>query len=445
MKITKRCIVLILLLMFASMLLAACTTASKSTDTGTETAAVTEPKKEKTGENSVDYINAGLEHSKVTDKHRKIESDSDMSALEKLYEGYILAAGDIHNHTYYSDGYNTFEEVKQSADKLGYDFFGPTEHNNYKQLEEPLWQDDRNMVCMEYTTNFYHFNVYFREKEKLAKMAEFVYDDPIRERKYTMSFNIPEQPVISPRYWGQGLMYSFSQSLTPEATFYEQLVEYVHSLGGIIQINHAGHSEYGKTLKSENVYGVDMIEIFNPVENEFNDVYYYKRNRQSLDLWVSLLNKGYKVYGTVGSDQHHLLTDSSITNLYVKKKNYADFYDALKSGNFFSTEKIGLFEIKMCIGDVIMGGTTIYSADKTLKIRINAKKIDGKYGVTVYTDRGIAYYNTYSSSVVEIEIPIEDRLYYRLEIDKAGEKVTINNENFPYYLAFSNPIFLRNE
>lgn len=410
---------------------------------------VTEPPlPPKTGENAMEVVQAGLKDQLVTDPHTALDRDSNMTQLEALYANLEVATGDMHHHTWYSDGYNTFAEVKASADKLRYDFFACSEHNNWKQLDEELWAPDRNLYSMEYTTNKGHLNIYVPNKEALQKVQEFTYHDPDRNKDYVMKFDqIPDMPVITPRYWGQGFMQTFSNSLKDGTTFYAQLVDYIHSLGGFIQICHPYFPGYLYTpIDDENgnidYFGFDAIEIFNATE--FNNAGGIEYNARAYEYWQHLLNKGEKVYATTGSDTHYLFEGESITHLNTTQMNSQGFFDSITSGNFSLSNRTDGLRIRMSIGDTMMGGTTTYEEGKTLCVRIDMVKSYGPYRVNIYTDKGIAYSQVYTKDDVEIEIPIEDRLYYRVEIVKNGAKVTStsNQKDYPFYLAFSNPIFL---
>ncbi len=407
-----------------------------------------EPLPPKMGENALDYLAAGFTHDRVTDPHTPLDRDSDLTRLEALYADLTVESGDMHHHTWYSDGYNTFAEVKASADQYRYDFFACSEHNNWKQLDEELYTEDRNLISMEYTTSKGHMNIYFPTREALQKVGDFTFHDPDRDRDYTMKFDkIPDVPVIDPRYWGQGLMQTYTKTLTKGSDFYRQLAEYVHSMGGFIYLCHPyGGGNNFTPLADENdsieYFGFDGVEIFNAIQ--FNRPGQISGNVRAYEYWQSLLNEGYHVYASAGSDTHYLFEGETITHLNVAEKTSAGYYEAIASGNYSIANRIDGLRIRMAIGDTMMGGTTTYEAGKTLCIRIDMVKSYGPYRVYVYTDRGVAFTQVYNKDDVEIEIPIEDRLYYRVEIVKNGGSVvsTTNQKSYPYYLAFSQPIFL---
>ena len=167
-------------------------------------------------------------------------------------------------------------------------------------------------------------------------------------------------------------------------------------------------------------------------------------NVRAYEYWQYLLDLGEKVYATTGSDTHYLFEGESITHLNTAEKNAAAYFAAIDSGNYSISHRIDGLRIRMSLGDTMMGGTATYVPGKTLCVHIDMVKSYGPYRVNVYTDRGIAFSQIYSTDNVEIEIPVEDRLYYRVEIVKNGVSVisTTNQKTYPYYLAFSQPIFL---
>ena len=337
--------------------------------------------------------------------------------------------------------------MKASADKYRYDFFACSDHNNWKQTDDVLWAQDRNLYSMEYTTSKGHMNIYFPTQESLQKVQEFTYHDPDRNRDYVMKFDIPEVPVIDPRYWGQGLMQTFTKTLQTGSDFYRQLVEYVHSMGGFIYLCHPyGGGNNFTPLADENdnieYFGFDGVEVFNATR--LNHPGLISANVRTYEYWQYLLNEGHRVYASAGSDTHYLFDGDTITHLNTAEKNAAAYFAAIDSGNYSISHRIDGLRIRMSLGDTMMGGTATYVPGKTLCVHIDMVKSYGPYRVNVYTDRGIAFSQIYSTDNVEIEIPVEDRLYYRVEIVKNGVSVisTTNQKTYPFYLAFSQPIFL---
>ena len=410
----------------------------------------TAPAAKKVSVNSAAYITQGLRDKNVTDTHSVLGREPNMDHLEELYGDLGVASGDMHHHTWYSDGYRTFAEVKRSADKYKYDFFACSEHNNWKQVDDDLWNGKRNLYSMEYTTSKGHLNIYMPTKEALQKVCNFVYYDEERGQNYSMAFDkIPDVPVVDPRYWGQGYMQTYTRTLKDGTTFYRQLVDYVHDLGGVIQICHPFLPDYlFSPVDDENgnieYFGFDAVEIFNGTT--FNHTGLIEYNSRAYEYWQYLLDLGEKVYATTGSDTHYLFEGESITHMNVEQKSAEGYYGALAAGNFSLSNRIDGAKIRMSIGDTMMGGTAKYAEGETLCVCIDLKRGYGAYRVNIYTDRGICYSQVYSDRYVTIEFPIEDRDYYRVEIVKATGMITstTDKQRYPFYMAFSQPIFLEN-
>lgn len=410
----------------------------------------TAPAAKKVSANSAAYITQGLRDKNVTDTHSVLGREPNMDHLEELYGDLGVASGDMHHHTWYSDGYRTFAEVKRSADKYKYDFFACSEHNNWKQVDDDLWNGKRNLYSMEYTTSKGHLNIYMPTKEALQKVCNFVYYDEERGQNYSMAFDkIPDVPVVDPRYWGQGYMQTYTRTLKDGTTFYRQLVDYVHDLGGVIQICHPFLPDYlFSPVDDENgnieYFGFDAVEIFNGTT--FNHTGLIEYNSRAYEYWQYLLDLGEKVYATTGSDTHYLFEGESITHMNVEQKSAEGYYGALAAGNFSLSNRIDGAKIRMSIGDTMMGGTAKYAEGETLCVCIDLKRGYGAYRVNIYTDRGICYSQVYSDRYVTIEFPIEDRDYYRVEIVKATGMITstTDKQRYPFYMAFSQPIFLEN-
>ena len=85
-----------------------------------------------------------------------------------------------------------------------------------------------------------------------------------------------------------------------------------------------------------------------------------------------------------------------------------------------------------------MGGVTPYEPGKKLYVRVNDfhfahKKENTVYCLKIYTDLGLAYAREFDGSAQSLILPVEKRLYYRVEI---------TNESDSLPVAFSNPIWL---
>ena len=75
----------------------------------------------------------------------------------------------------------------------------------------------------------------------------------------------------------------------------------------------------------------------------------------------------------------------------------------------------GKADIRMCIGNVMMGGSVAYADGQTLNVSVG--DVGRAYRLRIYTDAGIAYEEIVKSGGDRaVALAVQDRMYYRVEI-----------------------------
>lgn len=173
--------------------------------------------------------------------------------------------GDFHTHTRLSDGKETTVHAMEKAEKMGMDFYVPTEHN----LMHTGWCDTK--VCVlpgiEITTEGGHFNL----------------------------FGINEMP--------ENLLDIVRTNGTPQVEKYvEEIIKKANEKGWIVSLNHPFLTVW-KWL-----YGKTSLDDFQCVEI-INDPTYQDAptsNEKSIRFLDTLWMDGHKIWGVGGSDSHNL-------------------------------------------------------------------------------------------------------------------------------------------
>ncbi len=211
--------------------------------------------------------------------------------------------GDLHSHSTHSDGDSPVAAVIQSAELKGLDFFCITDHDT-SMLGSPVhWYDtdylSEKMVLLygiEWTSVKGHANIWATEP--------FVYEE---------------------------LWYA-NMNRDPETAIAE-----AHSQGALFSINHPlAFAGYAMGWDYDVVEGVDAIEVWN---NMFNlPMFNFLAVRV---FWDGLLQKGMRIPGVGGSDNHHLFKLFSFfygignpsTWVYAQELSAEAILDGIKAGN----------------------------------------------------------------------------------------------------------------
>jgi hypothetical protein len=233
--------------------------------------------------------------------------------------------GELHCHTYHSDGDSDPLAVVRRAESLGLDFLAITDHNVQSQQVRLNEIDTALMLIpgMEVTTYHGHWNI-----------------------------------------WGAGDWIDFR--VLSESDM-QQAVNAALEQGYLISCNHP--RPYGPEWEYPNISGFHCIEVWNGPWAAFNDV--------ALAYWEAKLQAGERYVAVGGSDSHFLkrehLAKLSNPTLYIycpDDPSPAALLTALRAGHAFISEAPQGTELYLHTDSAMMGDTITRPADNTLSLHI---------------------------------------------------------------------------
>lgn len=185
-----------------------------------------------------------------------------------IKKGFNWYKGDFHTHTTESDGKMTVEKNVLQAKKIGLDFFVATDHN----IIPTKWLTDNEILVIpgiEITSSKGHFN--------------------------GLGVNnwIDWRPTCK-----DGGMESDEGM--------NRILKDVKNGAGLRSINHPKLEPWHWSFQHTDLLEIDLIEIWN--DPTFSDN--LKATEETLKIWDTLLNDGYRIYGIAGSDSHLLPEES---------------------------------------------------------------------------------------------------------------------------------------
>lgn len=369
--------------------------------------------------------------------------------LVQLYDSYAKnwIAGDLHQHTYYSDGSDSVETLALADASVGLYYAFLSDHNSARGLSE--WYGLKNMntftdaagadrlftpcEAVEITTEFGHFQA-LGTSTVLDRYDVELYPD---ERN---SENKDEIIMDHIRY----------------------IADCIKRDGGVAQINHP----YSVSTMGFNYWELadlfDTVEIWNGVFNpgdgrHENETGYQSQNYKSKLKWYELLNGGLYLAATGGTDIHDTQGPGTINNVdVITPENYQTYYDnagiyagmpttylyldqeinqeniltAIKQGNSF----ISNGPVVNCNVDGAVYGQTVSAAGKA-NIAMDVFCRDGIESIAIVKN---------GETVRSIELGLEEYTRYTdpVSVDvAAGDWIVIEVFGEGAQYAITNPIF----
>lgn len=271
--------------------------------------------------------------------------------LKRLYDlgKYGWYGGDLHHHTFHSDGRNTPRQVYHSALASGLSWCSLNEHNNMVQNE--MWYEwtDKNFLAVpgcEVTPN----NLPADEASNVRKgYGHHNYFLPPEYMNVLIGQTDPENPVI----WDRCMIGHYSQI--------QAAIDHTHALGGLWMLNHPMFG-YDWPDGTQSNWGVlknyDAIEIWNgenPPHTPNLDLLnnpksLFALNTMACQLWFEMLNAGNRIagwgssdshdatgltYGSKGPYDHRGVTGFATTYVHMDSLKMDRLRDGLKNGAVF--------------------------------------------------------------------------------------------------------------
>jgi len=376
-------------------------------------------------------------------------SDDDIALLTSNYsQNNILYQGDMHAHAYTygngqgqyergDDGDTTLNEWKQQLGDLDLDFAASLDHNQTHHIRHDDWEVSKFLYGTEAGTTI------------KSGVTGSVNKNDKGELHYSMLFKTKEQLETILNNSQFGFNYSNNMFLLyPDfatKTAFDALIKAVQKDGFFVHV-HPKVSSYSTNVDD---YWFGPNTAYTGLEVLYKDSDDEAQNRaytgSNYDLWKALLNKGYRVYATAGSDTHDDLNVRALTSIYSSTAAASDkgvLIDQLRAGNFTA----GPVGIQMSIGNMAMGGhSAAFAEGQKVVVKIgefqrDTFKEDHKYMVSVYNDQGVVYTQRLTMNATTrtpkngtFAIPVDTASeYYRVEVYDMTDNT---------WVAFGNPIW----
>lgn len=298
--------------------------------------------------------------------------------------------GELHCHTYHSDGDSAPIDVVRTAETLGLNFLAIMDHNTISHQVE-LNHIDTPLILIpgyEVTTFNGHWNI-----------------------------------------WGDQNWVDF-RILTAEQM--SGAIQEAVKRGFLVSCNHP--RPFGPPWTFENVEGFHCVEVWNgpwPLLNE-----------DCLVFWEAKLRSGKRLSAVGGSDchflthEHHASLATPTTHIYCEgAPSAAALLDALRAGRAFISEAPQGPEIELRAGEAMMGDVVHMDAP-ALDVNVVTRCAAGMT-LELYGAQGLLYRQLLDAAQTEHSIPLDvrDTLYVRSQLVTESDGVR-------RVRALTNPIYL---
>jgi hypothetical protein len=298
--------------------------------------------------------------------------------------------GDLHCHTYHSDGDSAPQTVIERAEALGLDFLAITDHNAVSHQVELAEAQTRLMLIpgMEVTTYRGHWNI-----------------------------------------WGAGPWIDFR---VQSAADMQAAVDAALQAGYLISCNHP--RPFGPEWAYPEVRGFHCIEVWNGP--------WLLMNEAALAYWEARLRSGKRCAAVGGSDSHFHTRDhpaklaTPTTFIYCAgAPSPAALLDGLRAGHAFISESPDGAEVYLSAGSAMMGDA-LSTADDTVNFSVHVRRAAGKQ-LQIVTNTGVVQQFAVTDAEWMKTVPVDVRStpYVRAQV-VSGE------QGRPIIHALTNPIYI---
>lgn len=375
--------------------------------------------------------------------------------LVQLFDAYAFGwiAGDLHQHSYFSDGVNSVENVMLSNISTGLYYGFLSDHNSALGLSE--WMQASNMVA---NVDANGVKRYFNPFEAVEVTTEFGHYHSIG---YGLTFDQYEVTLREVERVKRG---EEKDNIIKNRIIY--IAQEIKRAGGIAQINHP----YSTSTMGFNYWEVanhfDTIELWNgvyvPGDGRYESVpASYSQNYRTKLKWFELLNEvkngGKFLAATGGTDNHdtsspYKYTGEIVVNnindymkLYQKYGKYSGqpttyvkidgeitlekTLEAIRKGHSFVTN--GPIVIADIDGKIY--GETV-TADRATQINVNVFNRDGLEGLRIVKNGVIIQTINLTGTTYNATI--------NLDGFQTGDWIVLEVLGKDIYYAITNPIFI---
>ncbi|MBA3870053.1 MAG: PHP domain-containing protein [Anaerolineae bacterium] len=298
--------------------------------------------------------------------------------------------GDLHCHSFHSDGDSDPINVVKEAERLGLDFLAVTDHNTLSHQVALNTIDTEVMLIpgVEITTFSGHWNI-----------------------------------------WGD---FDWIDFRVDSAEKMDATIQEANRRGYLTSCNHPRPN--GPAWKFENVESFNCIEVW-------NSPWLIEHNHHCLSFWETRLNQGKRFVAVGGSDNHELKNAAeshlgqATTYIYCDGEiSPARLLQALRAGHAFVTCAPDGPQIYLLSGTAMMGDSILRPSNNQLKLQIEVLRGDGGQ-LEVCTAKGVSesILITGNQTKLELEVDIKDTSYVRVQLRRLEDNSM---------LVLSNPIYL---
>lgn len=330
-----------------------------------------------------------------------VRTSADFSAVVRAALGWYR--GDLHTHTYHSDGAWTPDELTAAARARGLDFIALTDHNTISPLAEMASLSNAGLLTMggmELTT-----------------------------------------------FWGHALCLGTTAWIDWRVDAAGQgmaaIASNVYASDGIFIIAHPRSIGDPRCTGCRWVYPAMMPGPARCVEI-WNGPWWSQRgvatvNEEALALWYGWLNEGHRLVATAGSDSHnsdHFARALGFNVIYAEALSQAALLQAIGAGHLYLSSGPALDFRADGNGQSAMMGDLLAAGDATTGLTLKAAWQDapeGAYLRLIENGQSIEQRDVAPQGTAEWTVPGQDGRWYLVELRGADHSL----------LAIPNPIYIR--
>lgn len=317
--------------------------------------------------------------------------------------GYTWFRGDLHTHTFHSDGTWTIKGILDYAQANNLDFVGITEHNTVSHHREidSLAANYKNLLVLrgeEVTTYGGHFNVWGLPKNELIDFR------------------------VTPK----------------DANQLQTVIDRVRQLGLTASLNHPTALCGGCDWSYGDWDKMDSVEVWNGAWDSSDEA--------ALKLWDALLQRGKRVTAIGSSDTHNppltgnqngLAIGTPTNHVGMKRLVQKDLLSAIKNGRVWISADSTGYSLEFSSNGSRINIGDVGSANVNSKIRLDCRAKNFPVGATI---------SVISNGAVLLKEKVERAEYvsakgFNIEKDSYF-RLEVRSETGAM-LAFTNPIYIQ--
>ncbi len=293
-------------------------------------------------------------------------------AISYKHKSRRLLLGDIHAHTFESDGVHSATELMIKSMRNGLNFVAITDHNQLVSTDALPKSDEVTLIpATEWTHYLGHAN--FLGSDKPYDGAFFT--------------NTPEE-----------MQRIFTQA---------------HQRDAVIVVNHPFEEgcEFKYDLKS---FPFDCLEVWNGPMRE--------SNLRAIGLWQQMLTQGHKIPMVAGSDYHRdtpfIFLGGPTLGVYSQSKGMSDILQAIRAGHSFATFAPDGPTIDMHSADAAIGDSITWHTGTTITIQTRRLQ-KGDILRVITPEAAQPILEAPENGEFDITIPVEKPGFIRVDILRA--------------------------